>query len=217
MSKGHSVSLHHVITFHNAMFDHMDGVTQALAKKKSQSMDNLYFVVKVARQTLSIYYAEVAPMTGMLLISAHIHYPFQKLRSFRQCDKVMHINPEDKPSYTTHYQEPFLKYVENEYCAKYQRMSVIIPDDIPQSNYFPAAMASQFGQSSVDPYDLPSDNEEYLTPKSVAEMTPGRSDCAARLSTAARLYLNSLPEYWRQFNPDIDDYHSDPKVISSTL
>jgi len=35
-------------------------------------------------------------------------------------DKGMDINLEDETSYTTQYQEAFLKYVENEYCAKHQ-------------------------------------------------------------------------------------------------
>jgi hypothetical protein len=36
MSKRHTVTLHHVITVHNDMFDNMDGMMQALAKKKTQ-------------------------------------------------------------------------------------------------------------------------------------------------------------------------------------
>jgi hypothetical protein len=33
-------------------------------------------------------------------------------------------------------------------------------------------MASGFGQSSIDLYDLSSDDEEYLTSNNVAETTP---------------------------------------------
>ena len=119
MSKRHKVTLHHVITVYNDMFDHMDGVMRALAKKKTPWKEDLFFAVKLARQKLSKYYAEVTPTTGMLLISAHILDPFRKLRSFRKWDKGMDINPEDETSYTTQYQEAFLKYVENEYCAKH--------------------------------------------------------------------------------------------------
>jgi hypothetical protein len=36
MSKRHTATLHHVITVYNDMFDHMDGVMQALAKKNTQ-------------------------------------------------------------------------------------------------------------------------------------------------------------------------------------
>jgi len=56
---------------------------------------------------------------GMLLISAQILDPFQKLQSFKKWDKGMDINPEDETSYTTQYQVAFLKYVENEYYAKH--------------------------------------------------------------------------------------------------
>jgi hypothetical protein len=79
MSKRHTVTLHYVITVYNDMFDHMDGVMRALAKKKTQWKEDLYFAVKCARQKLSKYYSEVTPTTGLLLISAHILDPFLKL------------------------------------------------------------------------------------------------------------------------------------------
>jgi len=82
------------------------------------------FAVKLARQKLSKYYAEVTLKTGMLLISAHILDPFRKLQSFTKWGQGIDINPEDETSYTTQYQEAFLKYVENEYCAKHQRVPV---------------------------------------------------------------------------------------------
>jgi len=91
------------------MFDHMDGVMRGLARKKTQLREDLFFVVKCARQKLSKYYAEVTTTTGMLLISAHILDPVQKLRLFKNWDKGMDINPEDETSYTTQYQEAFLK------------------------------------------------------------------------------------------------------------
>jgi hypothetical protein len=81
-------------------------------------------------------------------------------------------------------------------------------------------MTSGSGQSSDDPYDLSSDDDEYLMPRNVAEMTPGCSDCALRLLTAGRLYLNSppeLPQNWGQINPNLDDYHYDPMVIGGTF
>jgi hypothetical protein len=53
------------------MFDHMDGVMQAFAKKKTQWNEDLFFTVKLARQRLSEYYNEVTPMTDMFLLSAH--------------------------------------------------------------------------------------------------------------------------------------------------
>jgi hypothetical protein len=124
MSKRHTVTLHHLITVYNDMFDHMDGVMRALAKMKTQWKEDLFFAVKLARQKLSKYDTEVTPTTGMILISAHILDPFRKLRSFRKWDKGMDFNPEDETSYTTQYQEAFLKYVETEYCAKHGSVPV---------------------------------------------------------------------------------------------
>jgi len=132
----------------------------------------------------------------------------------------MDINPEDETSYTTQYQEAFLKYVENEYCAKHRRAPVNKLATVLSSNLVPSAMASGLYHSSFDPYDLSSDDEEYLTPNNVPETTPGRSDRAARLLTAARRYLNSPPEApknWGQINSNLNDYHSDPMEISSTF
>jgi hypothetical protein len=102
-------------------------------------------------------------------------------------DKGMDINPEDETSYTMQYQEAFLKYVENECCAKHRRLPVIKSDITLNNNLSSFEMASRSGQSSYDPYDVSSAEEEYLIPTNVAETTPGRSDGAARLLTAARL------------------------------
>jgi len=79
MSKRHTVTLQHVIVVYNDMFDHMDGIMRGLAKKKIQWKEHLFFTMKLARQKLSKLYAEVTPTTGVLLISAHILDPFQKL------------------------------------------------------------------------------------------------------------------------------------------
>jgi len=220
MSKRHTVTLHHVITVYNNMFDHMDDVMRALAKKNTQWKEDLFFAVKLARQKLSKYYAKVTPTTGMLLISAHILDPFRNLRSFRKWNTGMDINPEDKTSYTTQYQEAFLKYVENEYCAKHRHVPVNTLETVLSSNLVPSATASGSYQSSFDPYDSCNDDEEYLMPNNVAETTPGRRDRAARVLTATRLYLNSPPEApknWGQINPNLNDYHSDPMEIISTF
>jgi len=93
-------------------------------------------------------------------------------------------------------------------------------EKVQSSNFVPSATASGSYQLSFDPYDWSRDDEEYLTPNNVAETTPGRSDHAAHLLTAARLYLNSPPEApknWGQINPNLNDYHSDPMEISSTF
>ena len=67
-------------------------------------------------------------------------------------------------------------------------------ETVPRRYLVPSATASGSYQSSFDPYDLSSDDEEYLTPDNVTEMTPGQSHRTARSLTAARLYLNSPPE-----------------------
>jgi len=191
-----------------------------LAKQKTEGKEDLFFAVKLAQQKLSKYYADVTPMTGMLFISADILNPFRKLGSFRKWDKGMDINPEDETSYTTQYQEAFLKFVENEYCAKLRCLQVNKLETVPSSNLVSSAMASGSYRSSCDPYDLASDDEEYIMPNNVAETTPGRSVCAARLLTAARHYLNLPPESpknWGQINPNLNDYHSNPMEIGSTF
>jgi len=68
------------------------------------------------------------------------------------------------------------------------------PDSVPSSNLVPSAMASGFCQLSFDPYEVTSDDEEYLMPINVAETTPGLSNHIARLLITVRLYSNSTPE-----------------------
>jgi hypothetical protein len=46
----------------------------------------------------------------------------------------MDNNPEDETSYTTKYQEAFMKYVENEYCAKHRRLPVTKFDNTLNNN-----------------------------------------------------------------------------------
>jgi len=124
----------------------------------------------------------------MLLISAHILDPFRNLRSFKTWNEGMDINPEDEISYTTQYQEACLKYLDNEYCAKHRHVTVNKQEGLASSNLIPSATAAGSCRSFIDSYDLSSNDEKYLTPNSVAETTPIRSDRAARLLTATRLY-----------------------------
>jgi hypothetical protein len=46
--KRQTVTFHHVITVCNDMFDHRDGVMRAMAKKKTQWNEDLFFAVKLA-------------------------------------------------------------------------------------------------------------------------------------------------------------------------
>jgi hypothetical protein len=87
MSKRYTLTFHLVFTVYNDMFKHMDGVMQALAKKKTQWKEDLYFAQKLAPQKLSKYYSEVISTTDMLLIPTHIVDPLWKLPLFRKCDK----------------------------------------------------------------------------------------------------------------------------------
>jgi len=186
MSKRPTVTLHHVITVYNDMFYHMDGVMRASAKKKTQWKEDFFFAVKLARQMLSKYYAEVTPSTGVLVISEHILDAFRKVRSVRRWDTRMDINPENETSNTTQYQEAFLWYLENECCAKHRHVLVDKLESSLSSNPIPCATASGSCRSSFHQYDLFSDDDEYLTPNNVAEITPWGSDRTPRWLSAAR-------------------------------
>jgi hypothetical protein len=83
------------------MSDHVDGVMCALARRKTQSKQILYFAMKLAQQKRSNNYAEVTPTTGVIFLEARIVDPFQKLRLFRTWDKVMNRNPEHDTFYST--------------------------------------------------------------------------------------------------------------------
>jgi len=215
MSKRHTVTLHHVITRYNDMFEHMDSVMQALATKKTQWKHNLFFAVKLARQKLSKYYAEVTPTTGMLRISAPILDPFWKLRSCGKWDKGMDPNPDDETSYTTQYQVAILKYVENEYCANHRGVPGNKLETVLSNHLLPSVTASGSYQSSFDPYDLPSDDEENSTPNNVAETTPRLSDCRPLIDRRQALFefaawstkelgTNWSKSQWLPLRPDGD-------------
>jgi len=130
------------------MLDHMDGIMQALAKKKTQWKEHLYITVRVAQHKLFKYYVEVTPMTGLILISADNLDPFCKLRVFRKWEKGMYINPDNNITNTTQSQEIFLKHIENECCAKHRRLSINQSEMVTSNNHFPTGMTFGSGQSS---------------------------------------------------------------------
>jgi len=88
---------------------------------------------------------------GVIFISTQILDFLRKLQSFRKWDQGIHINLDDKISYTTQYKEAILKYVENLFCGKHRHWPVNEPENIENSNLIPPAMTSWSGQSSVDP------------------------------------------------------------------
>jgi len=211
MSKRHTVTLHHVRTVHNAMFDHLDGVIQSFHKKKTQWKEDLYFAAKFARRKLSTYYAEVTPQAGILVISAHILNPFRKLRSFSNWDIGKDINLEDETSYSTQNHEALLKNVENEYCGKHRCLHIIKRDSVQSNHLIPSPMPSGCGQASFDPNDLSSSNEEYIKPQNAAaNLHPEKKNYRAeRLTNAASLLWNVPPgsqKQWRQINLNLNNY-----------
>jgi len=157
---------------------------------------------------------------GKLLISAHILIMLEMLSSFKKWDTEMVINTADETHYSTQCQVAFLKYMENEYCAKHRHVPVNKIECAPRSNCIPSAMGTGSHESSFDSYDLSFNDEEYVMPNNVAETTPGCSERAACLLTVARCYLNSLPEAPKnreQINLNHNDHHSDQMGISSTF
>jgi len=88
----------------------------------------------------------------------------------------MDIYAEDETSYATQCEEAILKYEENKSSAKHQHVPFNNHKSLPTSYLVPIATAPGFYQPSFDPYDLSSDDEEYLTHNNVAETTPGQSD-----------------------------------------
>jgi len=98
--------------------------------------------VEQIRQDLSKSYAEGTRTTGMVLISVNILDPRQKLGLFWSWDKGIDIDPEDETSYTTQYQESFVKYVESEYPANHQCVRINEHETVPSSNPVPSATSS---------------------------------------------------------------------------
>jgi len=127
------------------MFNHKDGIMQALAKKKTQSKEDLFFAARLARWKLSKSDAYVATAMGMHLGLQHMLDPVRTLRSFGMWDKWMDIQPQNKTSSITRFQEPFLKDVENEYCAKHRRVPVNTYKSVPISYLGPSSTASRSG------------------------------------------------------------------------
>jgi hypothetical protein len=81
---------------------------------------------------------------------------------------------------------------------------------------------SVHADSSVSPYDISDDSNDgyYSQSQSGLQATPGRSDRAASLITAVRLYLNSPPENlasWGELRPTSSDYLADPLSLSATF
>jgi len=115
MSKRKTITLHRVIGIYNAIFDHLDGVLKALAKKRLQWKRDIHRAVRSARAKLRKYYTKVTPETGLILILATMLDPFRKLQTFKGWDKEMGKSSDDSDSYERQYCDAFLSYWENNY------------------------------------------------------------------------------------------------------
>jgi hypothetical protein len=98
ITNSHPVTLHHIITLYNDMFNHLDAIICALVKKNPQWKEAVYFAMNFAWQKLSKYYPEVTPTTGILIFSAHMFDSLWKLLAFWKRDKGMNLNHEDRIS-----------------------------------------------------------------------------------------------------------------------
>jgi hypothetical protein len=79
------------------------------------------------------------------------------------------------------------------------------PECILRNNKVSSATDSQSRQSSLDPCDLPNNDETYLTSNNVAEMAPGQRDHAARSLNAARHFLNSVSEGLKELGANLSN------------
>lgn len=148
----------------------------------------------------------------MHLMSAHMRHCFEKLQLDRKLNKGMDIYPVEETCNIIKYQQAFLKYVENKYGAKHEPLPVIKPKYILLDNFFFCTKVAKSGVSSHNLYDLSSNDEGCLVTENVANTTPGQTNHAAPLLTAARLCLNSwseLPLNWAPNDPNHNEYHSD--------
>jgi hypothetical protein len=74
------------------------------------------------------------------------------------------------------------------------------------------------GQSSIDEYDLYSDDEEYFMAQILAQSTPRRRDHSECIWSVTQLYLNSpckSPNNLGHAYPTSNDYHTDPRRFAA--
>jgi hypothetical protein len=204
MSTRRTVTLHHVITIYNNTFNYFDGIAWVLLKKKTQWKDDLNFILNFAHQQWSNDHFEVIPKSGILLIVVHILDPFWKSWSYRKWDNIIDVNPQDDCFFTVQYKDVFLQYVEHEYCFKDCKM-YNLKLEIPNHNDpFSTSPDSGSRYWFYDPYDLSSDDTEYITSANIIESTPRCSHCPPWPLPAPIQYLNYPPEVlrrWGQNNP----------------
>jgi len=88
------------------------------------------------------------------------------------------------------------------------------------SSSSPSATVSGSGESSLDRYDLCSDDADCVLSRNVAGMMITWSDLTIHILPAGGLCLNLPPDFkihCGQLNLNLNYYHSDPMEISNTL
>jgi len=146
ISKTHIVTLHHIITVYNHIFNQSDKVLQDSTKKSTQWTEDLFFAVRFTQWKVFKYHDEVTPMMVMLLITTHILNCCRMLPLSRMQLKGKDINPEKLMLLTTQCHDVFLKYVENKYCAKQRHLHVMNYRSVPSNNLFPISIVSGSGK-----------------------------------------------------------------------
>jgi hypothetical protein len=115
------VTLNHIITVYNDVFDHFDSVLDALKSKKAQWQIDLREATQAARTVMMKYYDEIRPGAGTLIILGHILDPFRKIKAFKKWDIREGGKPSDEDSYTAQNRQVFLDYFEKHYASKLQK------------------------------------------------------------------------------------------------
>jgi len=192
------------------MFDHMEGIIKALAKKQIQWKVDIRRAMRSARSKLSAYYAEVTPESGLLLILVQMLDPYRKTRMFQHWDKRAGVSPASPGSYTSQYTQAFLDYWEKNYVSKMIEKATIKLEPAGPS---PAkANAGSLPKPSNFVYCVDSDSDDEI-PASLLTATPRRTNHRAQLVGIARQYLeNSRIDAASigQINPANDDSLTDP-------
>ena len=224
MSKRQSITLHRVITIYNDMFDHMESVLKALAKKRTQWKKDIHKAVRAGRAKLREYYSNVTPGTGLLLILATILDPFRKLRTFERWDKDMGVSNDNADSYTRQYSDAFLDYWEKNYViGDGEGTNEVKKEEFggPLSDLGENVSIGKKGGGikvyTIDSSDEDTDEEVTAKPNS----TPRSASRKAYLMQQARQYLangrvdpNTLP----QNQPQGDDLLSeDPEEVTASF
>lgn len=220
MSKRRTITLHRVISIYNGIFDHLDSVLKALAKKRVQWKRDIHRAVRCARAKLRKYYSKVTPDTGLILILATILDPFRKLQTFKAWDKEVGLIGDEAESYKSQYSNAFLAYWESNYVNNEDSRGM---EGDKKGN---AGLRNLRG-NEVKPipriYGLESSDEEDEPVIQEIHETPRSSSRKSLLMQQARQYLanpriNHELQQYREDYPVGDEMSSnDPEEITASF